>query len=177
MRIDGWSGAGVLIFALCASNAFSDPVYRWVDANGVVNYSTKAPPSGSAAALTVRSVDLSESLASHDSEQVREARRAREQSEAAQLTAAREERLRLELLEQRIAAERARTALIGSQSGYGSDRGAADCDADFVYADSGCTYPVAFVGARRRNWRSDHERARHPRPPGPERAVGVHRLS
>jgi hypothetical protein len=49
-----------LALATCAGSALADPVYRWVDPQGVVSYGTKPPPN----AAGLRTVVLDEALPS-----------------------------------------------------------------------------------------------------------------
>lgn len=169
-------GACAVLLAIGASNALANPVYRWVDASGVVNYSTERPPAG-AQAPSVRVVDLTEPVVSHESPQDRALRLAREQSEAAQLALARQQRLEQELLEQRIATERARAALLAAQAAATNSPQYQDCNGNDGYIDGYCS-SLVLVGVRPLHRYAPPGRAWHPPAGGPApRSVGTHRLS
>jgi hypothetical protein len=140
--------AGV-VFALCcvAQPAFADPVYRWTDANGVVNYGA-APPAALLKSGAAHPVDVTESVRVLESDKDRAARLAREQQELAELTAARDARLQRELLEARIATEKARQAALLAQADGARDRQTAYC----AYNDDCLDAPLLVVVHRPR-WR------------------------
>jgi hypothetical protein len=148
MRDSYLKGACALLLVLGATGALADPIYRWVDASGVVNYGT-APPAALLRSAQAHQVDASESLATHETPEQLARRIAREKAESAEMMAAREQRLKLELLEQRIASEKARAALLAAQASGTHERRHNDCMGDDDYAETDCFAPVILVGGLR----------------------------
>ncbi len=134
-----------LAWVLSGSVGAADPVYRWTDETGVVNYGT-APPKTGEAAHTVRPVDVRLSAQSEETASEREARLARE----AQNQANEEKFLQRRLLDAQIASERARQQLLEAQAAATSAARPQSCLAGDGVTLIDCQY--AFGLARAAWW-------------------------
>ena len=115
---------------MVTASAGADPVYRWTDDTGVVNYGSAPPPAG-VAKTTVRKVDVTPAvtdLATPD-----ELRARHDLAQA--LFAADEARLKRELLEEQVASEHARAQAYKAQADMFAAQG-----------DQGATQdPIVFI--------------------------------
>jgi hypothetical protein len=108
--------------------AGADPIYRWVDAQGTVNYGSKPPESGPSS-KTVRVIQAEPAVVVHESAEEKAARAQRLRTAQAD----EEAWLRRRLIEQQIDAERARAELLRSQAAQsalspGCGASGVDCD-------------------------------------------------
>jgi hypothetical protein len=132
----------VLLAAGLAAGPFAavhgDPIFRWVDSKGVVNYGNKPPETGPES-RSVRAIESDPALVVHETDDEKSARA--ERLLASQ--SAEEARLKRKLLEEQIDAERARAELLRAQAAQ-SQGGSVACNetsADCEYSP----YLVAWV--------------------------------
>ena len=126
---------------MVTASAGADPVYRWTDDTGVVNYGSAPPPAG-ATKTTVRQIDVTPAVtdvatpdelrARHDLAQV--------------LFAADEARLKRELLEEQIASEHARAQAYKAQADMFAAQGDQGATQDPCAGSGDCgAYPGVFI--------------------------------
>jgi hypothetical protein len=135
-----WIWFGLAALAFGAPWAVSaDPIYRWVDAQGVVNYGSRPPETGPES-KSVRPVVTEPAVVVHDTPQ----EKAQREKRAMDAQIAEEARLRRALLEEQIEVQRAQAEALRSQAAaaqaqapYACDDGSADC--------YGFGYPVYFA--------------------------------
>lgn len=139
MKMRFYFGLLGLVTTMVASAAFADPVFRWTDESGVVNYGS-APPQSGPAKKSVRVVDVTPAVTDHASPDELRARHDLAQA----LFAAEDARLHRQLLEEQIASEHARGEALRAQADMMAAQSAAE---DPCVATNSCGYsPVVFIG-------------------------------
>lgn len=138
------------------SLAWAEGIYKWVDAHGVVNYSSEPPPQSEPARQLTR-IDSTPAVSAHLTEEERAARIADLERQLQENQAARADRLRIALLEEQLETERARQQQLRQQAARDSaaaqhTQARTDCQESDTLADCDVTsyrYPIVVAPVRR----------------------------